>query len=155
MSYVEAPEPYTGPGPAVFLAGPISGAPNWQLDATRLLEDVCTVLNPRRAAFPAYHDVDHHDIDAATLQIRWEYEHLRRADIVLFWFPAGPTIGPIALYELGSMAASGARLVVGAHPDYPRCLDVVVQLDMIRPELIVHHSLTATCAALRAWLVGT
>ncbi|WP_443041424.1 nucleoside 2-deoxyribosyltransferase domain-containing protein [Streptomyces sp. B21-083] len=47
-------------------------------------------------------------MEAAREQTAWEYEHLRIADVILFWFRA-EAVQPIALYELGAHAARGTR----------------------------------------------
>jgi hypothetical protein len=121
-------------GRSVFLAGGITGCPDWQAGAVRALAaSRFTVFNPRRRA----------GLADPVEQIAWEYEHLRRADVVLFWFAAGQ-VQPIALYELGAMAVLGKPLAVGADPGYPRRLDVTVQLGLARPEVPVHDELTAT-----------
>ncbi|WP_424893307.1 nucleoside 2-deoxyribosyltransferase domain-containing protein [Streptomyces sp. XH2] len=144
--YVRSPDPYDGSGPAVFLAGGITGCPDWQTRAALQLRAVgvaATILNPRRADFPEGDDV------AAREQIAWEYEHLARANVVMFWFCA-ESIQPIALYELGAHAARGATMVVGADPQYVRRLDVVEQLRHARPELKVHACLSDTVRAAAA-----
>ena len=79
-------------------------------------------------------------------QIRWEFDHLARADVILFWF-SFETLQPIVLFELGRWASSAKPLAVGAHPQYGRRFDVVEQLRLIRPGLVVHADLAATCAA--------
>lgn len=134
-SYVEAPEEWYG---SVFLAGGITGCPDWQSEAAKLLPGA-TVFNPRRADFPIG------DPTAGPDQIRWEFRHLDRADVILFWFPKG-AIQPIALYELGRHAALGANIVVGADPEYERRLDVVVQISLACPHLNVYDSLEDVCA---------
>jgi hypothetical protein len=122
MIYVEAPHEYTSNLPLLFLAGGI------------------TVANPRRENFPI------HDSSASKAQITWEFNHLRRADAVLFWFAGGPSIQPIALYELGAHAANTAkRIVVGADPAYKRLQDVIIQIGLVRPEVEIRDSLEATC----------
>lgn len=142
--YVEAPTVYTGDLPAVFLAGGITGCRDWQAQAYDQLADMpVAVLNPRRAHFP----ID--DPAAAGGQIAWEFEHLRRADVVLFWFPASDTVQPIALYELGAHAASGKLIAVGVDAGYPRRIDVMLQLGHVRPEVKVWGSLVATVAEAR------
>ncbi len=146
--YVEIPDEYAGPGPAVFLAGGITGCPDWQAQARQLLADVpVTLINPRWPVFP----ID--DPDAGPGQIAWEFRHIRAADLVLFWFPdSGPTIPqPIALYELGYCAAAGRPMVVGADSQYVRCLDVVLQLGHARPELAVWSSLKTVCGEVARW----
>ena len=79
-------------------------------------------------------------------QIRWEFDHLALADVILFWFSV-ETIQPIVLYELGRWAASDKPLAVGADPGYERRFDVVQQLGLARPGLTVHSDLGSTCAA--------
>lgn len=94
-----------------------------------------------------------HDPGAAAGQIAWEFEHLRRADVVLFWFPdSGPVVQPIVLYELGAHAAAGKPIAVGCDPSYVRRADVVLQLGHARPEVTVRDTLGAACADVRALL---
>ncbi|MFG3043156.1 nucleoside 2-deoxyribosyltransferase domain-containing protein [Streptomyces sp. NPDC048330] len=149
MRYVEAPEEFTGPGFCLFLAGGISDCPDWQKTTTAALDDLdVTVFNPRRSTFPL------HDPNAEATQVTWEYRHLRRADIVLFWFPDSPTSHqPIALYELGMAAATeDTDLVVGASLGYVRRTNVVAQLSNARPGVHVHSSLADTIEACRTAL---
>jgi hypothetical protein len=146
--YIEAPDTHDDTLPAVFLAGGITGCPDWQAQARRMLDPLpVAILNPRRADFPI------HDPSAAAGQVAWEFEHLRRADVVLFYFPdSGPVVQPIALYELGSHAAAGKPIVVGADPGYVRRADVVLQLGHIRPDVQVRDDLAAVCADVRTAL---
>jgi Nucleoside 2-deoxyribosyltransferase like len=147
--YVEAPEDYRGGGPSIFLAGGITDCPDWQADAVRMLAGVpVTILNPRRRHF----DTD--DPTAAEAQIRWEHTHLDRAAVVLFWFTAGPSPQPIALYELGRLADTGRPIAVGADPGYRRRADVRMQLALSRPGLVVRSDLAGTVAAAVAGLPG-
>jgi hypothetical protein len=143
VRYVQAPQPYTGPGPVLLLAGGITDCPDWQNEAVAMLRDTpgLTVLDPRRASF------DLADPAAATEQITWEHAHLHRADVVLFWFAPGGSVQPVTLYELGVHVTRGVPLAVGADPGYPRRLDVEVQLALARPGLPVHDTLAGTVAA--------
>ncbi|MFF4205500.1 nucleoside 2-deoxyribosyltransferase domain-containing protein [Streptomyces sp. NPDC001668] len=145
--YVEAPAEYVEGGlPAVFLAGGIGLCENWQQEAAPAFADLdVVVLNPRRTEFPV------HDPEAETAQVTWEYTHLHRAALVLFWFPASESHQPIALYELGRMAAGGTPIVVGADPRYARRNNLVVQLRLARPGLEVHATLADTVNAARAF----
>src|SRR5262249_36071760 len=104
------------------------------------------LFNPRRRDFQVA------DRDAAAAQVRWEYQHLRLASLVLFWFTEGSSPQPIALYELGALAAGDKPLVVGAHPEYIRRHDVLLQLALARPGLVVHSDLATTLAAALAHL---
>lgn len=147
MTYVEAPTEFGGGMPSVFLAGGITDCADWQAEAREHLERLdVAVLNPRRANFPI------HDPSAAQRQIDWEYRHLRFADIILFWFAGGPSIQPIALYELGAHATSGKPIAVGCDPTYLRRADVLYQLALVRPELTVFDSLADTCEAVAGFL---
>lgn len=144
MRYIEAPIPDDGIGISVFLAGGITGCPDWQSEIMgKLVNDDITVLNPRRADFPI------HDPGAAREQIYWEHTHLRKADVILFWFPC-ETLCPIVLYELGAWSMTNKSIVVGVHPDYQRRADVEIQTELARPDVTVVHSLNALVDALRA-----
>lgn len=146
--YVEAPhycdsaDCCDSAGPSLYLAGGITDCPDWQADAVDLLDgEQMVVFNPRRRSFCVA------DSSAAADQVRWEHDHLKRADVVMFWFSEGPSPQPIALYELGAMAASGKQIVVGVHRDYLRRTDVRLQLDLARPGLEVHTNLATTTEA--------
>lgn len=129
MEYVECPNNWLrSPGQrAVFLAGGITGCPNWQAEMVRLLSMTeYAVLNPRRADFPAG------DPGAAEFQVRWEFEHLRKADLISFWF-CKEAIQPIVLYELGAWSMTAMPMVIGIEPGYARELDVRIQTALVRP----------------------
>lgn len=152
MKYVEAPTNFQGSQRSIFLAGGITDCPDWQADAATLLSThPIVVLNPRRRNFPIG------DPDASEEQVRWEYQHLHRASVILFWFPAnGEGVQPIALYELGHYSAKGCRLAVGAAPGYNRRADVFIQLSLARPELTLYSTLGQTCnAAIQALPVAS
>lgn len=140
--YVEAPELArfeTSEETALFLAGGITGCPNWQEPLGKSLaerNDNLVVMNPRQAAF----DVNRKD--AAKEQIRWEFEHLNIADIVLFWFPKDG-VNVITLFELGvHMPKLRKRKVFVAYePGFWREDDVVIQTGLHNPEIEVGTSL--------------
>lgn len=129
-----------GDHPAVFLAGGVTGCPDWQTPAAGLLPDGTVAFTPRRPDWPIG------DPAASEGQIRWEHQHLAAADVVLFWF-CQETVQPIALFELGVHAVGlGRPVAVGCHPAYPRRTDVLVQLGLARPDVPVRDTLEATCA---------
>jgi hypothetical protein len=74
--------------------------------------------------------------------------------VVLFWFPAGPSVQPIALYELGKIAAGPKPIAVGADPGYGRRRDVVLQLSHARPCVAVHSTLATTVECANRLLQG-
>ena len=136
MRYVECPEIYEkDEESSIYLAGGITNCPDWQQEILKLVENSnYIILNPRRKNFPK------DDTNAAIDQIFWEYEHLRKADIILFWFPK-ETIGPIALYELGAWSMTRKKIVVGIHSEYTRRVDVEIQTKLARPDVEVVYSL--------------
>lgn len=131
--------------PRIFLAGGITGCPDWQTQAAYLFSDLsCTVLNPRRLEF------DVNDPNAAPAQIEWEHHALRSADAIMFWF-ARETVQPITLYELGAWSMADTPLFVGVHPDYPRRLDVEIQTRLVRPEVTVWSTLELVVEEVHDW----
>jgi hypothetical protein len=149
MIYVESPHIYDrlhgSTQRALFLAGGITGCPDWQQEVRRLLHDTDLVLlNPRRENFPLG------DPDAAGEQIAWEHEHLRKADAILFWFPC-ETLCPISLYELGAWSMTAKPVFVGVHSNYQRRLDVEIQTGLARPEVEVVYSLHDLAKQVATW----
>ncbi len=127
MRYVEAPERYYTGEVSLFLAGGITNCPDWQQEMRELLKDLDIVIfNPRRKDFPIG------DPDAAFDQIKWEFEFLNRADIILFWFSRG-SLNPIVLFEYGKWLMNTRNklnykpLFIGIDPEYERRQDVELQ----------------------------
>jgi hypothetical protein len=129
----------------VFLAGGITGCPDWQAEAIDILaESDLVLLNPRRKDFPI------HDPTAAQHQIEWEHNHLRRATARLFWFPC-ETLCPIVLYELGAWSMTALPMFVGVHPQYQRRQDVEIQTSLARPNVRVVDDLGELCRQVWRW----
>lgn len=146
MHYVEALHTYDGEETSLFLAGGITGCPDWQKDMSEKLRDYPLVLfNPRRSSFPI------EDKNAARAQIAWEHLHLRKATAISFWFPA-ETLNPIVLYELGAWSMTEKPLFVGVHPDYQRMQDVQIQTALARPDVQVVMSIEALAQQIIAWI---
>ncbi len=142
MDYIESPQTlidnFNGrKNKILFLAGGISGCPDWQQEMRKMLELTdLVVLNPRRADFPIG------DPSAAQQQIAWEHAALRFADMILFWFPF-ETICPIVLYELGAWSMTEKPIFVGVHPQYSRKQDVRIQTGLVKPEVKIVGSVAA------------
>ena len=136
MEYIESPDYYSKTEEmAVFLAGGITDCPDWQSEMVTLLKDIHVVLlNPRRKDFP----ID--DPNASKEQIRWEFEHLRKADVIIFWFPK-ESICPIALYELGAWCMTYKPIFIGVDTSYQRRVDIEEQTSLVRPEIQIVYSL--------------
>ena len=119
----------------IFLAGSISDCPDWQSEFLDGLDRHVsayefTIYNPRRKNFKMV-------AGAEEEQIVWEYQHLKNADIIVFWF-CKESLGPIVLYELGRWAnSSNKKIFIGVEPGYKRKNDVVIQTKLSRPEIEV------------------
>ncbi len=135
--------------PSIFLAGGITGCPDWQTEAIEGLANTkCTLLNPRRPNFP----ID--DPTASEQQIRWERLHLDNAYAIIFWFPK-ETLCPIVLFELGAALYSTTGtfpLFIGCDPEYARKQDVEIQTSLIRPQQKIHDSLDSLLRSVRVWV---
>jgi hypothetical protein len=108
-------------GPLVFLAGPIQGAPPWQVEAIRVLGNFAPglhVANPRREYLSGEFEYD--------VQVDWETYHLRRAaadGVILFWLAreachdCGRAYAQTTRFELAEWKVrherDATRLVVG------------------------------------------
>lgn len=148
MRLYTAPEIYTPVEHRrrLFLAGGITGCPDWQQEVLCRLEPFdIDIFNPRRK------DFDINDIDASRVQIEWEFNMLDRADAILFWF-CKETVQPIVLFELGSHLRSSKQLFVGVHPLYPRAQDVTIQTRLVRPNLEIVSSIADFCRSVSDWL---
>ena len=106
----------------LFLGGGITGCEEWQIEVLKLLQNTnLIVFNPRRRNFEISPENEF-------VQITWEHFHLQIADAILFWF-SHETVQPIVLFELGKWYQH-KPVFVGVHPDYPRKLNVEVQLSL-------------------------
>lgn len=137
MEHIKSPDrtTYTKNNHYVFIGGGITGCPNWQKEMVERFKDVENIVlfNPRRD------DFDVRDPSVNDQQLQWEHDHIFASDAVLFWFPfEGRCI--ITMYELGMCAALGKKMFVATHPGYERRYDVVTQMKMIRPEIVVHDN---------------
>src|SRR3990170_473832 len=108
----------------LFLAGGITNCPDWQQEVIKKLEASgninVTVYNPRRKDFVMSKETEEE-------QIAWEFEKLRDAQVLVFWFSGG-SLNPITLYELGMWGNSrNIPLIIGIDPKYPRRRDVIIQ----------------------------
>lgn len=144
MRYIEAVTQYIKSDDlerSVFLAGSINGAPNWQQKYRTFFEDTDLVLlNPRRALCDTPNAV--WTGEEGQRQIDWEYEHLRHATVVSFWFAAEGQ-GYSSAYELGAMLQykRAGAVFVGTHPLYPKAETITYQARKARPDLDVVQSM--------------
>jgi hypothetical protein len=121
----------------LFIAGGITNCPEWQLDLIDRLMPVVdlTIFNPRRKNFQSNNPAIEEE------QIVWEYNKLREANLISFWFSAG-SLNPITLYELGKHGNSSKKQIfVGCDKNYERKYDVMIQTHLARPEIEIVYSI--------------
>lgn len=144
MNYYEAPDDYQKNNRfSVFLAGGITGCPDWQSQVVSKLSGLdMDILNPRRKNF------DVKDPNASKVQIEWEFHALKAAKTISFWFCAEP-IQPITLFELGRWSSFSKSLIVGVDPKYCRKQDVYIQMELAKPGFQIQTSLDDLAAAIK------
>lgn len=107
------------PGPkSVFLAGTIDNgnSSNWQEELIEKCRNLdVTFYNPRRKEWNT-------TLEEMGYQIKWEQDHLDRADIIIMCL-LDDSKSPISLLELGLYAQSG-RLKVFCNPEFYRYTNV-------------------------------
>lgn len=142
-------------GPVVFLAGPIQGAPLWQLDAAKLLRERMPdlhVANPRRDYLPGEFEYD--------AQVDWETLLLRRAadnGVILFWLAkeeihsCNRAYAQTTRFELAEWKVrherDGAKLVVGINAEFTGAKYIRRRFTQDCPAVPICASLPDTCAA--------
>lgn len=147
MKYIEAPDEVdlSVDEASIFLAGGITGVSDWQSQIVEKIKHLdITVLNPRRKNFP----ID--DPKQASKQIVWEFEYIRMANFISFWFPK-ETVCPITLYELGAHSMSNKPLIIGVDPEYKRRKDIEIQTKLVRPEIEIVYSLEDLAKQIEIW----
>ena len=102
---------------------------------------------------------------AVKRQIEWEYNALRAADLIPFWFAKGSP-NPIVLFELGVHSARAqiktnetgmfmtypADIIVGHDPEYERKNDVRIQMGLSNPKIHVHGNFKDYLEAVKDWI---
>jgi hypothetical protein len=138
MKVITAPEDiYQYSDVSCFLAGGITNCPEWQDEIIEKLKDTeeGVLYNPRRKNFPM------EDPNAASEQIKWEFEALAKADVFSMWYSNADSDQPICMYELGrNLAIRSAenqlnRVCIGVEPGYRRAQDVEIQTALVSPSI--------------------
>ena len=83
--------------------------------------------------------------DTAHQQITWEFDNLKSAKVILFWFPNAETI--ITFLELGKELARKSNIVVGVGPGYNRRFDIETQVHLELPRAVIYTTLDETIRA--------
>ena len=143
MKIITAPEelvPTSEDCIKVFLAGGITGCPDWQKKVIGVINDYdkshpkaldnLIIYNPRRENFPI------NDPSATEEQIRWEFNALQDCDIFSIYFCDGDSDQPICMYELGRNLLRMMdrfprewynRVIISSSTNYKRFEDVKIQ----------------------------
>lgn len=123
--------------PDIFLAGGVTYSPNWQKEALKKLASTdLVVANPRRDEIISAIG------ETARQQITWEFDNLKSAKVILFWFPNAETV--ITFLELGKELARKSRIVVGVDPGYNRRFDIETQVHLELPRAVIYTTLDET-----------
>lgn len=138
---------------SVFLAGGITNCKEWQKEViAELCDENISVYNPRQEHF------DIADKNASYKQILWEYERLEKMDIFSMYFCNDNSDQPICMYELGRNVVRMQnrfpndwqnRIVVSVENGYKRMQDVVIQLQLCAPSILVDTNGNAKAHAQR------
>ena len=119
------------------MAGGITGCPDWQTDTVNNIVNHkrnVVLINPRRESW----NVNDGNNE---FQINWEYQHIRAADCVYFWFPK-EGLCPITLFELGCVINQDKLYRVGVEPGYVREQDIKYQLNNYAPHIPIYNTIT-------------
>lgn len=118
----------------VFLAG--CANTDWRKDFVQYFSHLQVVmLDPKRD------DWNLMDKSKMKEQVTWEYNNLRKADIIVYFFNAG-SVCPITLLEYGMWGLSkGTPIIVGVTSDYEKRDDVILQTKLARPDIRVVNDL--------------
>lgn len=146
-------------GPLVFLAGPITGAPDWQSRAIALIRAADAELfiaSPRRAV---EREGDFTE-DMYLEQVAWEHRHLARAaedGVTLFWLAkesrhvCDRAYAQTTRFELGEAVTvhrfTGAKVVVGIEPGFTNERYIRKTLASKTPGIVLLGTIEETCAA--------
>lgn len=152
-SLLTPPEIVEIDGPVIFIAGPVQGAPNWQIQAASIIHDInpsIPVASPRKF-YPEGTFVHEKQVD-------WETYFLRKAGktgVVAFWLAAqveetpGRTYAQTSRFELAEWKMrheyEGAKLTIGIEDGFedPRYIRRRFAQDC--PEVLITDSLDAMC----------
>ncbi len=115
--------------PTVFLAGSIEmgKAENWQNRVIEEMKDDDVVFfNPRRTDWDSSWKQTKDDPQFSH-QVKWELDHLEKADIIALYLAPG-TVSPISLLELGMYLGSD-KVIICCPEGFPRKgnIDITVE----------------------------
>lgn len=138
---------------SLFLAGGITNCRDWQNDVIKeLVYDDVSIFNPRQEHF------DISNKSASYEQIAWEYERLEQMDIFSMYFCNSDSDQPICMYELGRNIVRmqnrfpvdwQERIIIDVEDGYRRKSDVIIQMKLCAPSILVNDRATPETHAQR------
>jgi hypothetical protein len=148
------PEIIETDGPVIFLAGPIQGAPDWQLEATKIIhskDESVIIASPRG-------DYKKSETFVYEKQVDWETHYLRKAGeygVVLFWLAGqtsdtpGRSYAQTSRFELAEWKVrherDGSNLTIGMDENFGNARYIKRRFSQDAPDVIVADSLEDTC----------
>ena len=139
----------------VFLAGPITGAPNWHEKAIEIFQDLAPdlfIASPKLPDFVGEGAVSYND------QVAWESHYLNEAGkkgVIMFWLAEEEKHScyyqhaRTSRFELGEWMAKhqseNANLVVGIASDFPGRQYIKLRLTNDCPKIPLVNSLYDAC----------
>jgi nucleoside 2-deoxyribosyltransferase len=139
----------------IFLAGSIEmgKAEMWQERLAKEVADTDAVLfNPRRDDWDLSWKQDPTPGTQFHEQVSWELEHIRKADLVVFYFDPN-THSPITLMELGYVIGSGKQALVCCPDGYFRKGNVVITSELTRTPVL--DTFDELIAGIHEWLTSS
>ena len=152
---IKAPETVSAKyKPVIFLAGPIIGAPDWQVEAFNIIHELnasVLVASPRRSVIKD--KLTPEDFEA---QVTWESIWLSRAAItgcILFWLAketdhkCSRAYAQTTRFELGEWLSRGnnAQIVVGIEPGFTGESYIRARLKLWKSPVQVVSTLKEAC----------
>ncbi len=157
---IVSPEYVDIEGLLIFLAGPIQGADDWQMDAAGIIHRIdpnINIANPRRAS--AHYVKGDFAPELYNEQVDWETYHLRRAakkGCIMFWLAAEAqhncerAYAQTTRFELAESKmhhqADGTPLAVGIQFGYTGAKYIRRRFAQDCPDIILRPTLEETCA---------
>lgn len=142
-------------GKIIFLAGPIQGAPEWHLEAIKILNEIIkspiTIACPKRQNDSWVYDFNR--------QVDWESAFLEkssRTGVILFWLAkehkhqcdrayAQTTRFELAEWLKEAYISANCQVTVGIEDGFPGARYIRRRVATHYPKVIVHNTLKATC----------
>lgn len=156
--HLQPPTVTSANGPFIFLAGPIQGAHEWQLDAAAYLlerQPLLWVANPRRERFDM--ETKKGQEQQYAQQVDWETRMLNttaKNGVIVFWLPKqtidvpGRAYAQTTRFELAEWKVQAqygkAQLALGIEPGFTNERYIRRRFSQDLPQMAVHATMQET-----------